>query len=155
MSVSFQSNQQNGRWQSGKKMTCCHQGTDYLCTLSFKTGLLVARSCYNMNGSPRRLKAFPFLYHPWGQLHDCLRLFTQQRGKRRGSCWRDRRQVALFTAVWASYLPCFLQTNKQLEWLKLDVFMLIHVSVILDDTEESINCLKSNSDCEMMERDKK
>lgn len=33
--VSFQSDQQNGSWQSGRKMKCC-QGTDCLCAISFE-----------------------------------------------------------------------------------------------------------------------
>lgn len=120
MTVSFQSDQQNGRRQLGKEMKCCHQGTDYLCTLSFKTGLPVAPSCYSTDGNPRCLKAFPFFFflnHPRGQLHDCLGLFTQQRGRRRmrgrveGSCWSDSQQVALFTAVHTSLLSTQASTD--------------------------------------------
>lgn len=75
ITVSFQSDQQNGRWQSGREMKCYYQGTYCLCAISF--GNSSARSSHTLNGSPRRWEAF---HQPCGNLHERLRLSRLERG---------------------------------------------------------------------------
>lgn len=38
ITVSFRSDQQNGRWQSGREMKCDYQGTYCLCVISLRNG---------------------------------------------------------------------------------------------------------------------
>lgn len=78
------------------------------------------------------LEGISLPYYPWGLLYYCLR---QQRGYRKtegkgDSGWSDRKQVALFTLMQLSVkFLLLLNSNRHPKQLRVDVFMLLHISV--------------------------
>ena len=88
------------------------------------------------------LEGISLLYHPRGQLDDCLRLTILERGYRKAEGEGKHRETTagVITGRWYNIIYChificqelkFLHNNKHSRSRKGDVFIVLHISVLL------------------------
>lgn len=130
--ISFQSDQQNGRRQSGREMKCCHRGTDCLCAFSLENSSASSPPhppmlCWKAfpSSSTHEVRSMTARGHP--SYRKAFRKVEQRGGYGGwGSRWTDNRRV-----VQQSLLPYnYLAREKGLYVLT----RAAHISVVLHKT---------------------